>query len=175
MDLNNANQRRMKQKYLREQLSINQWNPGDFSKFLLQQRDNGTDIDVWEFEELISEIEHYKRINKDTNYDHFKEVRNIQKKIEVVEEMDQVQEKLNTILGDNNPVEDFLSNIEEKLRREPKERFDKKIVVMGRYPKKKTKYVFKLIPDNREFTRKLNDAYWLQTNLMAEFPFYYVN
>jgi hypothetical protein len=41
-------------------------------------------------------------------------------------------------------------------------------------PKHKHKYVFKVLPDNREITRSLKDLYWLRSNLCVEFPYYYV-
>lgn len=39
---------------------------------------------------------------------------------------------------------------------------------------KKGAFVFKVQPGNREITRSLKDIYNLRTNLVFEFPFYYV-
>lgn len=36
------NLRKMKQKYLKEQLRANKWDPDDFAVFLANQRDDGT-------------------------------------------------------------------------------------------------------------------------------------
>jgi len=30
------------------------------------------------------------------------------------------------------------------------------------------------VPENKEVTRQLKHVYWLQSNMMLEFPFYYV-
>lgn len=47
------------------------------------------------------------------------------------------------------------------------------ILVQKVLPKNKG-YVLKLIPSNKEIVRQLKHIYWLQGNLMLEFPFYYV-
>lgn len=39
---------------------------------------------------------------------------------------------------------------------------------------KKGNYVFKVLPDEREITRSINDIYSLRQSLVMEFPFYYV-
>ena len=39
---------------------------------------------------------------------------------------------------------------------------------------KKGNYVFKVLPDEREIVRSINDIYSLRQSLVLEFPFYYV-
>ena len=47
------------------------------------------------------------------------------------------------------------------------------ITLIKTLPKDKG-YVLKLNPSGAAITRKLKDIYWLQTQLMVEFPYYYV-
>jgi hypothetical protein len=39
---------------------------------------------------------------------------------------------------------------------------------------KNENFIFKVFPSNSEITRSLNDIYNLRSNLVVEFPFYYV-
>jgi hypothetical protein len=42
-------------------------------------------------------------------------------------------------------------------------------------PKQKNKFVFKVLPQNKEITRSLSDLYWLRSSLCVEFPYHYVD
>ena len=42
-------------------------------------------------------------------------------------------------------------------------------------PKQRDKFVFKVLPFNKEIVRSLSDLYWLRSNLSIEFPYYYVS
>ena len=48
------------------------------------------------------------------------------------------------------------------------------IIVQKVLPKNKG-YILKLYPSQQELTRTLKHMYWLQNNLILEFPYYYVN
>ena len=48
------------------------------------------------------------------------------------------------------------------------------ITLVKALPKDKG-YVLKINPAGFEITRKLKDIYWLHTQLMVEFPYYYVD
>jgi hypothetical protein len=56
--------RKMKQKYLKEQILDQKWDGHEFSNFLLSQREDGTNIDNWDFDELIAQVEQFKRVKK---------------------------------------------------------------------------------------------------------------
>lgn len=58
------NYRKMKQKYLKEQILCEGWDGQEFSTYLLGQREDGTNIDNWDFDELIAQVEGFKRLKK---------------------------------------------------------------------------------------------------------------
>ncbi len=55
-----------------------------------------------------------------------------------------------------------------------KQRQRQKIMVLKMDKNKKNTFVLKLLPQNIDFTRKLNDLYWLRSKLCVEFPYNYV-
>lgn len=71
--------------------------------------------------------------------------------------------------------EEIVENEEYNEEQEIEEYKNKQeIILLRAVKKKKNRYVFQLLPDKVEFTRKLTDIYWLQNSLKAEFPYYYV-
>ena len=42
------------------------------------------------------------------------------------------------------------------------------------HPSDDSKFVFKVMPGDRQIIRSLADLYWLRASLCLEFPFYYV-
>ncbi len=62
---------------------------------------------------------------------------------------------------------DIVKHVEEQKEK-------KEVILLRAHPKKSNRYIFKLLPDDKEFTRKLTDLYWLRSNLAVEFPFYYI-
>lgn len=49
---NYARDRQIKQDFLKDNIVDKGYNTGEFAHFLLEQRENGTEIDVWVFSEL---------------------------------------------------------------------------------------------------------------------------
>lgn len=60
------NYRKMKQKYLREQIISENFDQEEFAEYLDKCKTNGTNIDNWEFDELINMVEDFKQINRRT-------------------------------------------------------------------------------------------------------------
>lgn len=54
------NYRKMKQKYLREQIISENFDQVKFAEYLDSCKENGTNIDNWEFDELINMVEDFK-------------------------------------------------------------------------------------------------------------------
>lgn len=56
------NYRKMKQKFLREKIAEHQFDQVEFSEFLQEQRPDGKNIDVWEFDELIDGVQKFRKM-----------------------------------------------------------------------------------------------------------------
>lgn len=50
----------LKQKYLREHIIDSEYDPNEFSNFLLEAKTDGNDINKWELEELIRQVQKFK-------------------------------------------------------------------------------------------------------------------
>lgn len=60
------NYRKMKQKYLREQIISENFDQEEFANYLNNCKENGTNIDNWEFDELINKVEDFKQLRRRT-------------------------------------------------------------------------------------------------------------
>lgn len=160
--------REVKQKYLREQILEEEWNPEEFSEYLLDRREDGTNIDNWDFDELIAEVENFKKIQNATNKP--RRESNLQR----VDDLEKIQDNLNTIVH-GSKIEDTMDQLREELEKKNEKIVKREIILLKKDPKKSNKYIFKLMPESRQFSRKITDLNWLRSNLMAEFPFYYVS
>lgn len=74
-----------------------------------------------------------------------------------------VQDQINKTFLTRNPEEN-------NGQKEPKV----SIIFLKVHPSDDSKYVFKVLPGERQIVRSLSDLYWLRANLCIEFPFYYV-
>lgn len=60
------NYRKMKQKYLREQIISENFDQQEFAEYLDTCKKDGTNIDNWEFDELINMVEDFKQLKRRT-------------------------------------------------------------------------------------------------------------
>lgn len=181
------NYRKMKQKYLKEQIICEGWDGQVFSEYLLSQREDGTNIDNWDFDELIAQVEGFKRLKKKQE----KKTPRKSKNHDFIQKIEQSKRDLNNFAKSNensnfkksNKIdfeeiaeddEENNNEINNEIQQEEDIKNKKEIILLRQVKNKKNRYVFQLLPDKIEFVRKLTDIYWLQNSLKAEFPYYYV-
>lgn len=56
-----ANQRKKKQDYLRQNILESDFDPAEFSEFITSRKEEGQNVDNWEFEELETLVAIFKR------------------------------------------------------------------------------------------------------------------
>jgi hypothetical protein len=53
--------RTMKQHYLRDQILANKWEGNEFADFLADRREEGNNIDSWDYEELVEMVQEFRK------------------------------------------------------------------------------------------------------------------
>lgn len=150
--------RHVKQQYLKEQIKYNGWDPQEFSEFLGNRREDGTDINSWEFDELILEVQSYKKFLQE----------NSKKSMEANPqhanfEANKIQDRI---------AQGMQSTVFESKIERPNDRL--RIIIM-KSDKNGKEYSLKVLPENKLINRTLENFYWLRSKLLIEFPFYYVS
>lgn len=56
-----------KQQYLRDEILGIGYNPGHFASYLINEREDGDDIDNWSIQSLVDVVVQYKKDNPDPN------------------------------------------------------------------------------------------------------------
>lgn len=175
--MSDENYRKMKQKYLREQIINENFDQQQFANYLGQCKEDGTNIDNWEFDELINMVEDFKQLQRrTTKVQNPKELVVSDENYEQFRDANQNREEFNTLTrGEENKEFDHDYQGHDEQPQGPQEpQIKKEILIIRKDPKKQDLFVLRLIPDDFEFTRKLSDFYWLQQSLQVEFPFYYI-
>lgn len=148
--------KRMKQKYLVEKMKEHRFDQEEFGNFLSEQKEGGENIDNWEFDELIDQVERFRRIKygKDT--------------AEMIP---------NRFSFDSNQAQQimFKGLAQDLVSLQAMESPKKDVqVVVQRVENKTDKFILRVLPQNHSITRKLADLNFLRSKLQIEFPYYYV-
>lgn len=53
--------RKMKQHYLRDQIALHSWDGNEFADFLADRREEGNNIDSWDYEELVEMVQEFRK------------------------------------------------------------------------------------------------------------------
>lgn len=129
---------------------------------MLQQRENGTNIDNWTFEELIAQVEIYKNMTKyqSTNLNSSRKPSLVQStEVVVFKKKDPEVVVEEDVYSPNSPRNDTSKA---------------KVIFLKEDEKKKHRYWLQIFPQNLKIQRKLKELYWLRVALQYEFPYYYL-
>lgn len=199
--IDNLLERKSKQKYLRENIDPAQ--AAAFSNYLLSKRADGTNVDVWNFEELKTEVAVFKKLAEDPQlYSHeisfdAQDLRphpaqlltsqapaiNPMARKDHVEDhvIPEMASEMSKIIEDNHLysseliVDKRASQVQGDNAGFAGQPMEKKRRVVVNIGDEK-KGIYELVVDGRpnRLSRKLADFYWLHGKLRSEFPYYYV-
>ena len=158
--MENDEEKKLKQKYLREQIVLSDLSQQDFIEFIGQQRHNGTDIDSWNYEELIQIVEEFKTLQQFS--------RRRKKAPSKLEAQIPTNPQQQPPRDDQHHLNTLL------LRRFDPEKEQLDVFYQKQDPQKKGHFVLRVVPGDRLISRSVRDFQWLRDSLRGEFPFFYI-
>ena len=159
-------ERKLKQTFLRAQIVNGGYEPEEFADYLSSKKDDGSNIDVWTYAELIAEVEEFKKL-KEQQYNEGESMLSMadffgpQGVAEVITTYAaKVEPEFRTEIGSHPKSQCYILKCEK--------------VKTGMFSSAE-EYTIQTLPFKYMVKRRYNDFLWLREKLVFDFPGFYVD